>query len=545
MDCPGIDPDEVAVLVLEQPPDRRILLRRGVDVLGVGPDDLLDGLDEPAGRLVASYRRLVDDDPVGIAPGEAKHLSGIDDRGRRPPEVHHAFQMRRRVRHRRDLAGVDDLGDVIDAHTVALIRDPELEDLIVSRDGHYRTDGESVVKRGSVSITCDSGAGVFMRGLAPHGSRMNEAVSDRSPGADSGVRAVVTDDSQFMRSVISRALTEAGIEVVAQARTGREAVEAVHEHRPDVVTMDVEMPEMDGLAAVERIMAERPTPVLMLSAHTDDGAEVTFEALDRGAVDFFTKPGGEVSATMAGTEDQLVQKVRAVAAADVSSEDPGRAAGTGTTGVDPSRADGIETTTVVIAASTGGPKVVEQVLAGLPGGADIRVVIVQHMPGGFTERFAARLDEHSAYAVHEAGDGDRIGAGEAVVAPGGSHLEVSNYRAGRLRVRLTDEPPRHGVKPAADRAMETAAEAVSDRLVGVVLTGMGADGAAGTEAIAAAGGGVIAQDESSSAVFGMPREAIATGGVDEVRAAGAIPDGIVERTGTDREQTDHRGQSQL
>jgi len=353
---------------------------------------------------------------------------------------------------------------------------------------------------------------------------------ERSPAgarADGPVRAVVTDDSQFMRSVISRTLSEGGIEVVARARTGREAVAAVREHDPDVVTMDVEMPELDGLEAVERIMAEHPTPVLMLSAHTEENAAVTFEALERGAVDFFAKPGGEVSTTMAGLEGALVERVRAVAAADLSAAEAGSKRPTASVQAPAPR----ETTgepTLVIASSTGGPTVVEGLLAGLPGEAAFRVLIVQHMPAEFTDRFAARLDEHSDYAVREAEDGDRIGGGEALVAPGGRHMRVSSYRAGRLRVRLTEDPPRHGVRPAADVTMETAAETVTDELVGVVLTGMGADGAAGAAAIATGGGAVIAQDEASSAVFGMPREAIATGGVEEVLPAGEIPTGVVE-----------------
>jgi two-component system chemotaxis response regulator CheB len=343
-------------------------------------------------------------------------------------------------------------------------------------------------------------------------------------------RAVVVDDSHFMRTMLSDMLEDGGVTVVDTAADGAEAVGAVLEHEPDVVTMDLQMPEVDGLEAVERIMAERPTPILMLSAHTADGADVTFEALEKGAVDFFTKPGGEVSTRMSGMEDQLVRKVKAVAGADVRggtsvadrTRSPPRS--TETTTGDDYREGG----TVLIASSTGGPTVVERVVAGLPRDADFRVIVVQHMPDAFTERFADRLDAASEYDVREAKDGDRIGGGEALVAPGGKHLVVAGAGGGRLRIKLTEDAPEHGVRPAADVAMRSAAETVDGPLVGVVLTGMGADGADGVQAIADAGGHVIAQDEASSAVFGMPKRAIERGCVDDVLAGDDVPEGILD-----------------
>jgi len=344
-------------------------------------------------------------------------------------------------------------------------------------------------------------------------------------------RAVVADDSHFMRSVICDILEGGEIEVVAEARNGREAVDAVEKHGPDVVTMDVEMPEMDGIEAVERIMSETPTPVLMLSAHTDENADVTFEALDAGAVDFFAKPGGEVSMEMSRLEDQLVDIVLSVAGADVTGTSPGSGADSETATPPstpaPTTEQYVDDPTLLVGSSTGGPKMVERVMSALPAAADFRVLIVQHMPDGFTERFAARIDDRSDYDVREAADGDRIGGGEALVAPGGKHLVVSNYRSGRLRVKLTEEPPVNSVRPAVDVTMESAAEVIDDPLVGVVLTGMGEDGAAGVEAVRAAGGRVIAQDEETSAVFGMPRRAIETGAVDDVLPIEDVPDGIL------------------
>ncbi|MFB6075391.1 MAG: chemotaxis-specific protein-glutamate methyltransferase CheB [Haloarculaceae archaeon] len=348
-------------------------------------------------------------------------------------------------------------------------------------------------------------------------------------------RAVVADDSHFMRSVIADILEEGGVDVVALARNGREAVEAVDEHRPDVVTMDVEMPEMDGIAAVERIMADCPTPVLMLSAHTDENADVTFEALDKGAVDFFTKPGGEVSMEMSRLKDQLVEMVTSVAEVDVAGNGARRPS-TGkraTAGASASTAGTADTEyvanpTLVVGSSTGGPKMVERLLSELPLAADLRVLIVQHMPDGFTGRFAERIDARSDYDVREARDGERIGGGEALVAAGDRHMRVKNYRNGRLRVRLADEAPVNSVRPSVDVTMESAAREIDDPLVGVILTGMGEDGAAGIRAIEEVGGATLAQDEATSAVYGMPKRAVETGCVDSVLPIGEIPDGVAD-----------------
>lgn len=370
------------------------------------------------------------------------------------------------------------------------------------------------------------------------------------------VRAVVVDDSRFMRELIGEMLGSDGIDVVATAADGEAALDAVCTHRPDVVTMDHEMPGMNGTEAVDRIMTECPTPVLMLSAYTEADADVTFEALDAGAVDFFAKPGGEVSMGVQRHRERLVETVNSVAAADISARatrertqtaratasavtrtksarksNPTATATTtpGATGTGATRqTDG--PLTVVVASSTGGPDAVERVLSGLPGDADMRVIVVQHMPAAFTGRFADRLDVAAAFDVREATDGARIGAGEALVAPGGCHLTVSNYRAGRLRVGLTDDPA-DGVRPAADVTMQTAAETVDDPLLAVVLTGMGNDGAKGVEAIAAAGGRVIAQDEASSVIYGMPKRAYETGCVDQVLSLADIPDGVVAASG--------------
>ena len=363
---------------------------------------------------------------------------------------------------------------------------------------------------------------------------MSRSTDRRSTPTDAP-RVVVVDDSPFMRQLIGDILTDAGFAVVGEAGDGAAALSVIETTRPDVVTMDVEMPGVGGIEAVERVMATVPTPILMLSAHTADGTDATFEALERGAVDVFTKPGGEVSAGVSRDADRLAAAVRSVATADLdamsaTSPPPAAEATTDSTPRSPSTKPGSSPEdldaplTVVVGASTGGPKAVERVLAALPE-ADCRVLVVQHMPAGFTGRFAERLDDASAYEVREAGDGDRIGAGEALVAPGSAHLVVASYRAGRLRVRLR-EPTDTGVTPAVDVTMRTAAAAVDDSLVGVVLTGMGDDGAAGIRAMAAAGAHTIAQSRDSCVVYGMPKRAVETGVVEDVCGLDDVPDAI-------------------
>ncbi|WP_222919429.1 chemotaxis-specific protein-glutamate methyltransferase CheB [Natrinema sp. SYSU A 869] len=379
-------------------------------------------------------------------------------------------------------------------------------------------------------------------------------------------RVLVVDDSKFMRTVIGNALEAASYDIETAAN-GSEAVETVAAFDPDVVTMDVEMPKMGGIDAVERIMATNPTAILMLSVHTERGTEATLDALERGAVDFLHKPDGSNSRNIAHLTDEVVEAVDDLAEADVSSVALARAsatayatrsrgadsAGRGTTApdtapkigstgdpdedADPIAVDGdrADAPTIVLGASTGGPKIVERLFERLPADLEAKVLVIHHMPPGFTERFAERLDARSAYDVSEATNRDRIQSGEAAVAPGNHHLEVASNVGGALRLRLDDGERVHGVRPAIDVTMESAAERVSDALCGVVLTGMGRDGAAGIEAVKAAGGRTIAQDEATSPVFGIPCQAIETGCVDTVAPADGIADAIVDAFTTDGE----------
>ena len=338
------------------------------------------------------------------------------------------------------------------------------------------------------------------------------------------LRAVVVDDSAFMRSLVVETLRDADVEVVATAADGHEALDAVADHEPDVVTMDVEMPRMDGVTATERIARENPTPVLLVSAHTTEGAEVTLEGLSKGAADFTPKPDA-ARGGMATFRRELSEKVPAVASVDATSLVP---SGTATPATPDRPRAYVDAPVLVVGASTGGPAVVERLFAGLPGATDLRVLVVQHMPDGFTARFAERLDAAGEYDVSEASDGDRIGGGEALVAPGGSHLEVRRNAGGRLRVALDDGPRVHNVRPAVDVTMESAARRVEDPLVGTVLTGMGGDGTAGLRALKRAGATTLAQDEATAAVFGMPRRAIGAGVVDRVVPADGVASAVVD-----------------
>ena len=335
-------------------------------------------------------------------------------------------------------------------------------------------------------------------------------------------QVLIVDDSHFVRTILRQTLTEHGLSIVGEATTGTEAITRVEDLAPDVVTMDIEMPEMDGLAALKEIMATTPTPVVMLSAHTTAEAAPTFEALEAGAVDFHPKPGGEVSVELSQHGEALAAKLRGAADADLAAgqrDQPTTPAAT----AEPDRP-----TTVVIGASTGGPGVIERLLRELPRATNLRVLIVQHMPATFTGRFADRLDRISEYTVQEANDGLRIGGGEAVVAAGDTHMAVTGYGGGRLRIELDETPPEHGNRPAADVTMRTTAATVTDPVVGVVLTGMGRDGAAGLQAIHDAGGQTLVQDQQSAVVDSMPQSALATGCVDTTATPSTLADTLIE-----------------
>ncbi|AFZ73138.1 chemotaxis-specific protein-glutamate methyltransferase CheB [Natronobacterium gregoryi] len=345
------------------------------------------------------------------------------------------------------------------------------------------------------------------------------------------VRAVIADDSAVMRETLGKILEDGGIDVIGRAKNGTEAVELITDVEPDIATVDIQMPGLTGHEVIEQVMDERPTPMLVISSQTTKNAEATFEALEAGAVDFIAKPSGDNSVPIWSKQDEIVEQVRAVAKADISgSTDSGNERSTAdelaTVDVDATEAFPREPT-LVIGASTGGPRVVERVLSELPERAGLRILIVQHMADHYTERFAERLDKRTDYDIREAAGRDTIGAGEGVLAKGGYHLAVSSFSNGKLTVTHDDGPKRHNVKPAIDVTMETAAETVTGNLAGVIMTGMGADGADGLAEIKAAGGKAIVQDEKTSRVYGMPKVAAEQVDVDMVLPEDRIAEGVV------------------
>jgi len=346
-------------------------------------------------------------------------------------------------------------------------------------------------------------------------------------------RVLVVDDSALARMVISRRISlDPGIEVVGVAFDGIDALEKVKNLKPDVVTLDVEMPRMDGLATLSHIMAECPTAVVMLSRLTQEDAEVTIKALEAGAVDFFLKPSmvdkGGLSKAIAGLNDKIkmagkVDISRVVRALRTGS--PRSRAGESYL-VPAAKAPGPRSprNVVIIGSSTGGPKALCELVPGLPRDIPASIVIVQHMPIGFTRSLANRLNQLSQVEVREAAPGDKLKAGQALVAPGNFHLVVG----GADEVTLNQEPARNGVRPSIDVTMESVAANTGYRCIGVVLTGMGSDGKEGAAAIKRSGGRVIVQDEPTSVIYGMPRSVAECGFADKILPLQQITQEIVE-----------------
>jgi len=354
--------------------------------------------------------------------------------------------------------------------------------------------------------------------------------------SSSALRTVlVVDDSAFMRKLVVDLIEGSGaFRVVGTARHGVDALAKVRALSPDIVTMDIEMPELDGLGALERIMRESPRPVVMLSGAATGGPnDPVLRALELGAVEFVHKPSGPFSLDLATVRDPLLAALHAAAAVNLrgvpalGSRAAGPAARARGEGAGP--ADHV----VVIASSTGGPRALAEVIPALPGALDAAVVVVQHMPAGFTKSLAERLAAHSRLPVTEAQEGETLRRGHVYVAPGGRHLRIVRGADGPA-IALDDSPPIWGVRPSADPLFRSAAEQFGAAVTGVVLTGMGRDGAEGLRAVHDAGGTGIAQDRATSIIFGMPQAAAAAGGVDHVLPLDGIARAIAELSAKSR-----------
>jgi two-component system, chemotaxis family, protein-glutamate methylesterase/glutaminase len=338
------------------------------------------------------------------------------------------------------------------------------------------------------------------------------------------IRVFVVDDSAVMRAAICDHVAAApGMTVSGTARNGRDAIAAIASLHPDVVTLDIQMPEMDGLAVLDAILAEKPVPVIMVSSLTRAGAAITLDALDRGATDYVAKPAaGAGEKTMFAGE--LIHKIRNAASMDIRriiamrrNRPRPRAEAVQPPPVAKPTADAcppdIAERCIAIGISTGGPPALTRVLESLRPPMP-PIVIVQHMPPQFTGPLAARLDSISALSVREATQGDRLLPNCVLIAPGGKHLELRG-RKGNVMTIVRDGVPVSGHKPSIDVMMTTAAEIFRSNCLGVIMTGMGRDGSNGCHAIRSAGGFVLGQDEASSDVYGMNRAAFVEGNVDQ------------------------------
>lgn len=352
------------------------------------------------------------------------------------------------------------------------------------------------------------------------------------------IKVLIVDDSALMRKMLGDILSsDPRIEVVGTARDGQDGLEKVAALSPDVVTLDVEMPRKDGLSALEELMRTRPMPVVMVSSLTQQGAEVTLKALSLGCVDFVGKPSGSISTNIQAVGAELIAKVvmastarvRPVrreppAPAPLPSPRPPQGAVFRPAGARMRRE------IVAIAASTGGPVALQQLLSALPGNFPLPIVVTQHMPKGFTASFAKRLDSASALTVVEGFEGLELKPGLVVIAPGGQHLLVRRRGTGTF-CELSDAPPVLSVKPSANIMFLSVADEFGGNVLGVVLTGMGRDGADGALVLHDKGARIIAESQETCVVYGMPKATVEVGAVDELLPLPEIPEALIRNSG--------------
>jgi len=330
------------------------------------------------------------------------------------------------------------------------------------------------------------------------------------------VKVLIVDDSAYMRVVLKDMLeSDSGIRIAGSAKDGLEAIEMAKALDPDVVLLDIQMPKMDGIATLQRIMKETPTRVVMLSAMDKVDGQLPLRALEMGAVDFISKPSGPISIDIVHFKDEIVRVIKNVADARVEALKRARAPL-------PEKLEGVRReearsrSVIAIAASTGGPRALEMLFAALPRDTPASFIIVQHLPEGFAESFAKRLNAAKGPRVVLAENGQRVENGVAYLAPSGKHMRLAWRGESNLVIKLEKGRPVNFVMPSADVMFKSAADCIGKNVLAVVLTGMGSDGSEGASAVKTAGGKVFVQDEQSSVAFSMPRSVIETGAADKV-----------------------------
>jgi two-component system chemotaxis response regulator CheB len=354
------------------------------------------------------------------------------------------------------------------------------------------------------------------------------------------IRVLVVDDSVFMRQIITTILdSDPGIKVTAAAKNGEEALQALKDDQFDVITLDINMPKMDGITALKHIMATNPVPVIMISALTQEGAKETLQALSIGALDYVAKPSGAISFDIDEQRDEIVSKVKAAAGSKLRRVKPIKAAREDVKEAKPVKevlptgaVSGASDLVVAIGASTGGPTTLFEIIPLLPKSLNASVILVQHMPPLFTKTFANRLNDVSRITVKEAEDNEFLKKSTVYVANGNGHLLVEREPGTDKKIIKIDTQTKRTYSPNVNITFDSLVETCKQNIIGVLITGMGIDGANGMLNIKNAGGITIAEDESTSIIFGMPKEAIRLGGAEYILPSGEIANKIISLVNT-------------
>ncbi len=358
------------------------------------------------------------------------------------------------------------------------------------------------------------------------------------------IRVLVIDDSAFSRQTITRMLESSPlVEVVGVARDGEDALRQTLELSPDLITVDLEMPRMDGFTFLRFVMSKRPTPVIVISGRA--GKDDVFRALELGAVDFIAKPTARAALSLASIEQEMIRKVHAIRELRIEKvQERLCAVPQVSQQIHRNRiARSLAPRVVAIGSSTGGPAALMQIFGAFSEAPECSFLVAQHMPAGFTRGFAARLNRLTNLSAHEAEGGEPLEPGTILVAPGGHHLELESD-GGRVVTRLLESVPEDKYTPSIDRLFDSAAKHVGAELLGVVLTGMGSDGRKGVSSVKLGGGSVIAESEATAVIFGMPQQAIRSGAVDQILpleeiAAAILAGRLPTAEGENSERSEH------